>query len=86
MIVYFLKGKHFQRHREHDILLPLSIMGVYKKTNQKFIVDECAGHVTLFSIQAFVSELAALAINQTTCSDTTPSCTTTLKYPALSHD
>ena len=36
-----------------------------EKTNQKFIVDEYAGHMTLFSIfsiQALSLELAALAI------------------------
>ena len=53
-------------------MLPLSIMVVKKKINQKFIVDECASHVTLFSTQALSLELAgkrrfatlaALAIN-----------------------
>ena len=56
MIVYFLSGKHFPRSREHEILVPLSIMGV-RKNNQKFIVDECVSHVTLF-VQALSLELA----------------------------
>ena len=68
----FLPGKHLPRSREHEILLPLSIMGVWKKTYQKFIVDECASHVTLssiFSIQSLSKDLASkrrfatLAIN-----------------------
>ena len=32
---------HFPRSREHEILVSLSIMGVWKN-NQKSIVDECA--------------------------------------------
>ena len=50
--------------RKHEILVPLSIMGVWKK-NQKFIVDECASHGTLF-LQALSIELAALAITKAT--------------------
>ena len=42
-------------------MLPLSIMGVDNKNNQKFIVDEYASHVTPFSIKALSLELAALA-------------------------
>ena len=56
MIVLFLSGKHFPRSREHEILVPLSIMGVWKN-NQNFIVDECASHVTLF-VQGLSLELA----------------------------
>ena len=56
MIIYFLSGKHFPRSREHEILVPLSIMGVWKN-NQNFIVDECASHVTLF-VQGLSLELA----------------------------
>ena len=56
MIVYFLFGKHFPKYWEHEILVPQSIMGVWKN-NQKSIVDECASHVTLF-IQALSLELA----------------------------
>ena len=63
---FFLYGKHFQRSREHKILLPLSIMEVQKKTNQKFIVDECATHMNLFSIQALSLELPALTITKFT--------------------
>ena len=57
IIIYFLSCKHFPRSHEHEILVPLSIMGVWKKNNQKSIVDECASHVTLF-IQALSLELA----------------------------
>ena len=32
--------------------------GSLEKTNHKFIVDECASHVTLFSTQALSLELA----------------------------
>ena len=32
--------------------------GSLEKTNHKFIVDECASHVILFSIQALSLELA----------------------------
>ena len=60
MIVYFLSGKHFQRSRDHEILLLLSIMGVWKN-NKKSMVDKCASHVTLF-VQALSLEVAALAI------------------------
>ena len=56
----FLYGKHFPRSREHKILVPLSIMGVWKMIKNLLIVDEC--HVTLF-VQALSLELAALAIN-----------------------
>ena len=41
--------------------------GSLQKTNQKFIVDECASHVTLFSIQPLSLELAALAIRLLFC-------------------
>ena len=34
MIVYFLSGKHFPRSREHEIVVPLSIMGVWKSIVQ----------------------------------------------------
>ena len=53
MIVYFLSSKHFPRSREHEILVPLSIM---EKNNQKCIVDVCASHVTLL-LQALSLEL-----------------------------
>ena len=56
MIINFLSGKHFPRSREPEILVPLSIMGVWKN-NKKSIVDEYAGHVTLF-VQALSLELA----------------------------
>ena len=36
MIVYFLSGKHFPRSRKHDILVPLSIMGVWKNDEKKY--------------------------------------------------
>ena len=71
MIVYFLSGKHFPRSREHEILVPLSIMGVWKN-NQKSKVNECGSHTTLF-VQAlslelagehYFATLAALAINE----------------------
>ena len=42
-----LSSKHFPRSSEHEILVPLSIMGVWKN-DQKSIVDECASQVTLF--------------------------------------
>ena len=53
----FLSRKHFPRSREHEILVPLSIMAVLEKNDQKFIADECASHVTLF-VQALSLELA----------------------------
>ena len=56
MIVYFLSGKHFPRSREHDLLVSLSIIGVWKNYD-KSIVDECASQVTLF-VQALSLELA----------------------------
>ena len=56
MVVYFLSGKHFPRSRKHEILVPLSIVGVWKN-DQKYIVDECASHMTLF-VQALSLELA----------------------------
>ena len=65
MIVYFLSGKNFLRSREHEILVPLSILGVWRKII-KNLVDECASHMTLF-IQALSLELVALAITITTC-------------------
>ena len=58
---FFLSGYQFPRPREHEILVPLSIMGVWKNI-QKSIVDECASHMTLF-VQALSLELAELSIN-----------------------
>ena len=48
--------------RERDFLASKHYGSLQKKTH-KFIVDECASHVTLFSTQALSLELAALAIN-----------------------
>ena len=53
-------SRHFPRSLEQKILLPLSVMGVWKN-NQISIVEECASHVTLF-VHALSLELAALAI------------------------
>ena len=61
MIVYFLSCNYFPRSREHELLVALSIMGVWKKNNQKSLVDEYANHVTLI-IQALSLEFAAFAI------------------------
>ena len=49
------------RTRAFEILVPLSIMGVWKN-DQKSIVDECKSHVIPF-VQALSLELPALAIN-----------------------
>ena len=71
MIVNFLSGKHIPRSHEHEIFVPLSIMGDWNN-DQYSIADECASHVTLF-VQALFLELAgercfamlaALAITQ----------------------
>ena len=62
MIVYFLSGKHFPRSREQEILVPLSIMGIWKN-DQKSIVDEFANHVQALSLEvAGSATLAVLAI------------------------
>mgnify|MGYP003690918819 CR=1 FL=1 len=53
---YFVSGKHFPRSREHDLLVPLSIMLVWKN-DPKSIVDERASHVPVF-VQALSLELA----------------------------
>ena len=55
--IFFISGKQVPRSRENEILVPLSNNGAWKKII-KIIVDDCASHMTLFSIQALSLELA----------------------------
>ena len=60
---FFLSGKHFPRSREHEILGPLSIIGIWKN-DQKSIVDELAwspGSLTEVSRARWCSDWLILA-------------------------
>ena len=61
MIVYFLSGKHFPRSREHEILLPLRIIGVWKNIIKNLCGWMCKSRDSFF-IQMLPLELAVLAI------------------------
>ena len=70
MIVYYLFGKHFPRSCEHEILVPLSIVGVWRNNHK---VDECTRHVTLF-VQALSLELALIYMRGTLSSSNGKDC------------